>query len=278
MNDGCEMKMKIVSETNARVKQWAQLLQPKGRRKQGKFLVEGVRLVNEALQSHRQLRAEVESVLYSLSSGLPEDVFASNGNIDNIDHIEWIGVSDAVFAKCSDTVNSQGVIAVVKQRHDELDDVLVAKQPLVVAVDGIQDPGNLGTIIRSADAVGATGVVVGKGSVDIYNPKTVRATMGSLFHLPIIEANLEDVLPNVRAHDIDIVSTGLQTDRTCYDEEFNKGMWIVVGNEGHGVSERVAPYVDRQMIIPMVGQAESLNVAMATTVILYEALRQRNYS
>lgn len=266
--------MKIISETNARVKAWAQLLQQKGRKKQGKFLVEGVRLVNEALRSHRQSYAHVECVLYSLSNGLPEGVDRSNLENSNI---QWIGVSDEVFAKCSDTVNSQGVIAVVHQWQDDWDVVLKAKQPLVIAVDGIQDPGNLGTIIRSADAVGATGVVIGKGSVDVYNPKTVRATMGSLFHLPIIEADLEVVLPTVREHGIDIVSTGLQTDRSCYDEDFSKGMWIIVGNEGHGVSETVSQYVDRQMIIPMEGQAESLNVAMATTVILYEALRQRHY-
>lgn len=266
--------MEIVSETNARAKVWSQLLHNKGRKKHGKFLVEGVRLVNEAIRSHEQSSAHVECVIYTLSSGLPEGIEADQ----NDEHIQWIGVSDAVFAKCSDTVHSQGVIAVVQQWKARLDAVMNAKHPLVIAVDGIQDPGNLGTIIRSADAVGATGVVIGKGSVDVYNPKTVRATMGSLFHVPIIEADLEVVLPQVREHGIDIVSTGLQTDRYCYDEDFTKGMWIVVGNEGHGVSARISKYVDRQIIIPMDGQAESLNVAMATTVILFEALRQRQFS
>lgn len=265
----------IHSVSNARVKQWAQLLSNRGRQKQGKFMAEGTRLISEALQSH----AVIESIIYKEKEGLPDPLrrWREHSSEDSR-HIEWIAVSDDVFAKCSDTVTPQGVIAIIKQWEHQTAPFFDATQPLVVAVDGIQDPGNLGTIIRSADAVGATGVVIGKGSVDMFNPKVVRATMGSLFHLPVIEADLETLLPQVQSPNIDIVSTSLQAERHCYDEDFTKGIWLIVGNEGHGVSPTVARFVDRQIIIPMIGDAESLNAAMATTVILYEALRQRRFN
>lgn len=262
--------MEIISTANPRVKQWVQLMDKKGRDKQEKFLVEGIHLVNEAI--HSQVR--IESIVYSISQGIPQEIEQESADPQT----EWIGVSDAVLLKCSDTVTPQGVFAVIHKWKSKLDVILRHSQPLVIAVDGIQDPGNLGTIIRSADAVGATGVVMGKGSVDLYNPKAIRATMGSLFHLPLVEADLEVVLPQVSKMSIDIVSTGLDAVHHCYAEDFTKGIWIVLGNEGQGVSAAVSPFVNRKIMIPMTGKAESLNVAMAATVILYEAFRQRQYS
>ncbi|WP_164821836.1 TrmH family RNA methyltransferase, partial [Paenibacillus koleovorans] len=150
-----------------------------------------------------------------------------------------------------------------------------AKAPLVVCVDGVQDPGNLGTIVRSADAVGATAVVLGRGTVDLYNPKTVRSTMGSLFHLPIVEAELEPLLAEAGARGVQLVVTSLQAQESCYAVDFTRGTWFVVGNEGRGVSDSVARHVNRHVIIPMPGGSESLNVAMAATVLLFEASRQR---
>jgi TrmH family RNA methyltransferase len=262
--------MDIISIANPRVKQWVQLMDKKGRDKQGKFVVEGIHLVNEALLA----QVKIECIIYSISQGIPKEIHRDKADSQT----EWIGVSDAVLAKCSDTITPQGVFAVVHKWESDIQRIMSDQQALVIAIDGIQDPGNLGTIIRSADAVGATGVVIGKGSVDLYNPKTVRATMGSLFHLPIVESDLEVVLPQVSKMSVDIISTGLDAERHCYAEDFTKGIWIIVGNEGQGVSAAVSPFVNRQVLIPMAGQAESLNVAMAATIILYEALRQREYS
>jgi TrmH family RNA methyltransferase len=146
---------------------------------------------------------------------------------------------------------------------------------LVIVIDGVQDPGNLGTIIRSADAVGATGVVLGRGTVDLYNPKTIRSTMGSLFHLPILESDLHELLPLARQKNIRLVSTSLQAQHSCYELDMADTIWFILGNEGSGVSESLQPFVSQQIIIPMRGKAESLNVAMAATVLLFEAGRQR---
>ncbi len=149
------------------------------------------------------------------------------------------------------------------------------RNELVVAVDGVQDPGNLGTIIRSADAVGAQGIVLGKGTVDLYNPKTVRSTMGSMFHLPIAEADLTQLLPRAQAGGAQLVITDLSASRSCYDLDLTKPTWLVLGNEGSGVSPEVSALVNETVIIPMRGESESLNVAMAATVLLFEAMRQR---
>jgi TrmH family RNA methyltransferase len=261
----------ISSASNPRVKEWAQLLDKKGREKQGKFIVEGTHLVSEAIQSG----AAIDCAVYAADRGIPREISQETHAA-----IEWIGVSSAVFNKCTDTVTPQGVFAVVHKLTADAQRVIHHPNPLVIAIDGIQDPGNLGTIIRSADAVGATGVVIGKGSVDLYNPKTVRSTMGSLFHLPIIEGDLQQILAQVQSlpKPVQMMSTSLQAESLCYDEDFTQGVWIVVGNEGQGVSPEISGYVDRKIKIPMAGQAESLNVAMATTILLYEALRQRNYN
>jgi TrmH family RNA methyltransferase len=161
---------------------------------------------------------------------------------------------------------------------------------LVVVVDGVQDPGNLGTIIRSADAVAATGVIVGRGSADVYNPKTLRATMGSLFHLPIVSGvDLPALLAQVAAEAIEgsgageargpqVVGATLRATLSCFDADMTQPTWLVLGNEGAGVSPAVAGCVTREVRIPMPGRAESLNVAMAATVLLFEALRQRRFS
>ncbi|NHN34550.1 RNA methyltransferase [Paenibacillus sp. S3N08] len=146
---------------------------------------------------------------------------------------------------------------------------------LVVVIDGVQDPGNLGTIIRSADAVGATGVLLGKGTVDLYNPKTVRSTMGSLFHLPIASGDLHALLPAAAEQGVAIVTTSLQATSSCYDFDFRRPVWFVIGNEGQGVSAEVSALSTEQILIPMQGKAESLNAAMAATVVLFEAMRQR---
>lgn len=265
----------IVSVQNPRVKEWQQLLERKGRERQGLFLVEGVHLVQEALRH----AADVRVVAYSRERGIPEELsgFAAEAG-DGGEQPEWIAVSEPVLTRCTDARTPQAVFAVVAKPSGAAPALLDLPDALVVAVDGVQDPGNLGTIIRSADSVGASGVVLGSGTVDLYNPKTLRATMGSLFHLPVIEADLSEVLEQARARGAQLVGTSLQADEPCYAADFRGATWFVVGNEGRGVSPLVAGLVSRNVIIPMHGKAESLNVAMAATVLLYEALRQRRYS
>lgn len=263
------MSNEITSIHNTRVKQWQQLLHKKGRDEQNRFLVEGIHLVEEAVRSN----AEVETVLYSLEREIPAELRQLFGQTT-----EWVGVSEAVLRKCAETQTPQSVLAVVKKTGAHSRQFIQSPPSLAVAVDGVQDPGNVGTIIRSADAAGADGILLGKGSADLYNPKTVRATMGSLFHLPIAEGELPALLREAREKGVQLVCASLRGDRTCYEIDFTLDTWIVVGNEGKGVSAEVSAWIDRQAAIPMQGKAESLNAAMAATIMLYEALRQRHFS
>lgn len=256
----------ITSVQNAKVKQWSQLLTKKGRDAQGKFLIEGIHLVEEALASD----IVIEAVLYDMDKGLPRAIRQM------VSHdVECIGVSGAVLAKCSDTETPQGIAAIAEKSQLPFASLIKQRDALVVLLDGVQDPGNVGTIIRSADAAGATGIVLGRGTADLYNPKTVRATMGSLFHLPVVEADLHELLPEAAAQGIRLVGTSLQAETDCYTLDLKSPAWLIVGNEGAGVSPDVERHVTHRTIIPMHGRAESLNVAMATTVLLFEAARQR---
>ncbi|WNQ12517.1 RNA methyltransferase [Paenibacillus aurantius] len=262
------MAQDITSVQNPRVKQWTELLVKRGRDRQGKFLLEGVHLVEEALRSG----IAVETILYSLDKGLPKEVESRLTSAEEV-----IGVSQAVLAKCSDTQTPQGVLGIAAKPDAPRTDSLTGRDALVVAVDGIQDPGNLGTIIRTADAAGATAVILGRGTVDVYNPKTIRSTMGSLFHLPVVEADLPELLAEAGKAGVQVLSTGMQAEDTCYTADLTQATWFVIGNEGSGVSSEAEAHVSRRISIPMRGRAESLNAAMAAGIVLYEAMRQRHY-
>lgn len=257
----------ITSIHNPRVKLWASLLQKKGRDEIGCFLVEGVQSIKEALQSE----ADVLTVLYHEERPIPDDLIPYRQTGD------WIAVAESVLRKCSDTEQPQGVIAIVKKLsfQDGNEDILRTSTPLIIALDGVQDPGNVGTIIRSADAVGADAVILGKGSVDLYNPKTVRSTMGSLFHLAVLEADLMELLPKWKEWGIHLFGAGLNGSVSCYEAKLNEGVCWVMGNEARGLSPEVKAWLDSEVTIPMPGRSESLNVAMAATVLLFETMRQR---
>ncbi|MDF2924091.1 MAG: methyltransferase [Paenibacillaceae bacterium] len=295
--------MEITSTSNPRVKQWSSLLNRRGREQHAAFMLEGIHLVQEALESG----ADVKTVLYSLDKGIPAELAdyaaagknrtpeaagsanlagknntsaaaGSAGKNSAFASAEWIGVSDAVLAKCTETQTPQGVVAVCGTLSWTASQLLEQQDALVVVVDGVQDPGNLGTIIRTADAAGATGVLLGRGTVDLYNPKTVRSTMGSLFHLPVAECELARILPSARERGIRLVGTRLGASRHCYELDMRTSVWFLMGNEGSGLSPAVEAYVDTDIIIPMRGKAESLNVAVAASVLLYEAVRQRYFA
>ncbi|MGX4587402.1 TrmH family RNA methyltransferase [Paenibacillus chitinolyticus] len=258
----------ITSVQNNRVKEWAGLLDRKGRQKAGAFLIEGIHLVEEAVRAG----APVRTLVYEADKGLP-GTLADHAEAAGI---ETVSVTRPIMERCTDTETPQGMFAVVDKPAEPAETLLAdTGSDLVVVVDGVQDPGNLGTIIRSADAVGASAVVLGRGTVDLYNPKAIRSTMGSLFHLPIVEADLQELLPAAREAGRQIVVTSLQADSSCYALDMTRPTWLVVGNEGRGVSDAAGELATHRVIIPMQGQAESLNVAMATTVLLFEASRQR---
>lgn len=268
----------ISSSSNPRVKEWAKLTERKYRQREGKFLIEGIHLVKEALQADWPLA----HVVYDAGAGIPEELAACAGQ-DREDGRgpTWIPASPEVIAKCSQAETPQPVFAVAEKRAPDAADadrLFDRKAGLVVALDGVQDPGNVGTILRSAAAFGASAAVLGRGTADLYNAKTLRATMGALFRLPVLEADLTELLSAARSRGMAVAGTSLQAARSCYDYDFRRGVWLVFGSEGGGLSAEVSAAVEDNLIIPMTGRAESLNVAMAATALLFEAQRQRRFS
>ncbi len=268
----------LSSASNPRAKDWAKLSERKYREREGKFLLEGIHLVKEALDAGWPL----EVVAFDEGSGVLEQFEAyiatdsGFGRANAGPETKWIPVSPEIIAKCCETGTPQPIFAVAHKRPPAAERLFQDKRGLVVVLDGVQDPGNVGTIVRSAAASGATAVVLGKGTADLYNPKTIRATMGALFHVPVLEAELEEVLPQAAEHGVAIVGTSLQAACSCYEYDFAAGsVWLVFGNEGAGLSVKASAFVHANIIIPMSGRAESLNVAMAATVLLFEAQRQR---
>jgi len=265
-------RVSYLSVQNDKVKAMASLLEKKHRDRSGKFLIEGVHLVQEALLAE----ALVETIVYDIDRGMPEELVPLLAGSASSFNGVLAEASAAVMAKCTGTDTPPPVFGVVaKPSYDTA--ALHGSEALVIVLDGVRDPGNVGTIIRSADAVGADAVVLGKGCVDLYNPKTVRSTMGSLFHLPVMEADLAELLPAAKQQGVRLVGTSLQASNTCYSYDWRGPRWLLMGNESLGLSEQVLQQVDDNVIIPMRGKSESLNVAMAATVVLYEALRQREF-
>lgn len=262
----------IGSLQNDKAKLWASLLDKKNRDREGLFIIEGVHLILEAYKNG----VDMLYIVYDAERGIPVELEQLSLEQAARSKAEWISASKAVMGKCTGTDSPPPVFAVLRKLK-MASDKLYSEEGLVVALDGVRDPGNVGTIIRSADAAGAAAVVLGQGCVDLYNPKTVRSTMGSLFHLPIIQGDLTEMLPKAKAGGMKAIGTSLQADHSCYSYDWRQPTWLLMGSESDGLSPQVQELVDETVIIPMEGGAESLNVAMATTVLLFEALRQRRH-
>lgn len=245
----------ITSIHNQRIKQWHKLKQRKHREREQKFLIEGHHLVEEAYQSNWP----IETIIVT------ENVDISN----HLSSLEIVTVSESVLHHLSQTQTPQGIIAVVEKKH-----IPFTASGHVLLLDAIQDPGNLGTMIRTADAAGFSAVFLGRGTVDLYNDKVIRATQGSMFHLPIIQELLEHVIEDLKDKSYTIVATDLSSKTIDYTSVKNitKGA-LILGNEGAGISETFLEKADLSVKIPIHGQAESLNVSVAAGILMYH-LRQ----
>ncbi|MBP1930338.1 TrmH family RNA methyltransferase [Ammoniphilus resinae] len=254
----------IQSIQNSKVKQWAKLISKKGREQEHAFLVEGEHLVEEAMKAEELIQCLI------IQETMQEKY---QGWIDECRAPSYL-VSEQVMNKLSETQTPQGICAVVQINKHSLSE-LTEGRPILLALDGLQDPGNLGTIIRTADAAGIDGVILGKGTVDLYNGKVIRSTMGSIFHLPIFQLDLTVEIPRLKEKGFRIVSTSLEG-AVAYDEpQYADAVVIVIGNEANGVSQEILQCSTTKVKIPLYGQAESLNAAVAAGIILYEAARQR---
>lgn len=259
----------ITSPSNARVKQVVQWQnKARERRQAGIFLTEGFKLFQEAPEeSIREIYLSEDAMSrQELEGGLRE----------KLQRIGYETVSGEVFKKMSDTDTPQGILCVVRRPEYTLDQLLNTRSPLLVVLENLQDPGNLGTILRTGEGAGITGVILGRETVDIFNSKTIRATMGSVFRVPFV--CVEDLAWTIGA----IRERGVRTyaahlsGRSCYDGfSFQGGTAFLIGNEGKGLSAEITALADDLLRVPMEGRVESLNAAVATSLLIYEARRQR---
>ncbi|MFS0780647.1 TrmH family RNA methyltransferase [Bacillus sp. 1P06AnD] len=241
----------IQSVQNEKVKAWKKLLAKKGRDKAKQFIVEGYHLVEEALK-----KGAVTALIKEEEAELP--------NKWNVDGIDIYHVTQAIVKELAETETSQGVFAVCDM---QLQDERLPKK--VLLLDGVQDPGNIGTIIRTADAAGLDLVVCGNGCVDVYNSKALRSTQGAIFHIPVIKADLLSYIPELQSNGVTVYGTSLQDAVNYREVETSESFALVVGNEGNGVSAAVLDNCDQNLYIPIYGEAESLNVTVAAGILLY---------
>lgn len=256
----------IQSKDNSILKEVKKLHKKKFRNETESFLVEGFRFVEEALISSFKIP-------YIFISESARDKYISSDVETMIqEDTEVYLVSDSIFKDLCETVTPQGILAVVKNRKVDFQN----KEGFYILVDRIQDPGNMGTIIRTAHASGALGIITTKGTVDIYNDKTLRSTMGSIFNIPIIEDIDLKLLNNLKSMGFKLIVSSLDTDNNFYDIDLKTKAIIAVGNEGNGISNEISRLGDEKVKIPMPGGAESLNVAVSAAIMMYEAVRQKN--
>ncbi len=260
----------ITSLQNPRVKAVVGLRDRADRDLHGEMIIEGYREIKRALDNRH-----FPSALFYCTS-----LFMGSNEPALIRQCEEAGAelfdcTDPVFRKMSYRDRPEGLLAVAPQVRGSLADLTLPPHPLLVIAEAIEKPGNLGTILRSADAAGVNAVIVCDRCTDINNPNVVRASIGTLFSVPVVEASSEETLAWLRSHGIRILAATPHTEFVYDDVDLTRGTALVVGTEQVGLSDKWMNEADLKVRIPMLGQADSLNVAAATTILLYEAVRQR---
>jgi TrmH family RNA methyltransferase len=255
----------ITSKDNEKIKEIKKLKEKKYREETNLFVVEGIKIVKEAIEYD----ADIQKIVISndaIGYEVDEEV------LKRIQKYEVMIVSQNVFESISDVKTPQGILAVIKNKENVKVDY---NEDVIFILDNIQDPGNLGTIIRTLDAAGIKQLIVSNDTVDYMSPKVLRSTMGGAFRVNVIVADdLLNMIDEIKKNGFEVLATDLATDSSIYDIKYNKKA-IVIGNEANGVSNEVKNKADIRVKIPMLGKAESLNAAVATSVIAYEYVRQR---
>jgi RNA methyltransferase, TrmH family len=244
----------IESVQNPTVKQWKKLHTKKEREKTNTFIVEGFHLVEEALKKSDV----IQQVIIDQEAIVPASI--------NLDHVETVYVTTQVMKAICHTETPQGIAAVCKQVT--INKTVEAHEKWLF-IDKVQDPGNIGTMIRTADCAGLDGVILGAGCADLYNSKTVRATQGSLFHLPVLRGDLSQWINKCKEKEIPVYGTSLKDGVPYQEIETRQSFALIVGNEGEGVSKEILQQTDENLYVPIYGQAESLNVALAAGILMY---------
>ncbi|MBM7541866.1 TrmH family RNA methyltransferase [Amphibacillus cookii] len=241
----------ITSVKNETIKNWAKLHQKKYREQEQRFIVEGMHLVEEAIKSDWKV----------------ERLIVQEGVTSSFDReeIPVTVVTNNVLSYLAQTKSPQGILAIVKMNpfHPKVID-------RILMLDAVQDPGNLGTMIRTADAAGFDQVILGEGTVDLYNDKVIRASQGSIFHLPIVKKNLIEEIERLQQQDVVICVSTLEQAEPIQTLDLADKMALIVGNEGSGIAPSLLELADKRIHIPIYGQAESLNVSIAAAIMMYQ--------
>lgn len=261
----------VTSTANPLIKEALRIKERRGGHGDAAFLIEGTHLIEMALASPAACLQQVF---------LTEDFSASGDGQRLLKRlkdaaVKLVETSRQVIEKISDTETPQGIAAVLSLETVALDTVALAAMPLVVVCDGIRDPGNIGTIIRTADAAGADAVLMTPGTCDAFMPKAIRASAGSIFALPVLSVGEEEIVQFLAGRRIRLYAADVRGPHSLYEMDFRASAAIAFGNEAHGLGDALLGKADVKFKIPVIGRAESLNVAMAASVSLYEAVRQR---
>ncbi|MBI4652565.1 RNA methyltransferase [Candidatus Desantisbacteria bacterium] len=241
------------------------------RMKENKFVLEGVRIIESALASN----ADIDFILYTKDI-LKNDRGKSIVNKCEENGIESFQVTGDVIASVSHVETSQGIAGVAFCKEDALSKIPLDKKNLtLIIMDSVQDPGNIGTIIRIGEASGADGIILSKGCVDIYNPKTTRASMGAIFNIPVIKVeDLKETLKMLKKQNIKIIATDVNAKKNYFDYDSHGKTAFLLGNEAQGLKSDLISLADVSIKIPIFGKSESLNVSTAASIIIYEHVRQ----
>ena len=256
----------INSTANKQVRRVTNLVKKaRARREEGLYVVEGLRMC-------RELSPEQVEILYVSESFLKEEEHRKL-----TEGFVWETVADPVMKVMADTQTPQGILALVRRRDWTLEEILGQPQtPLLMVLETVQDPGNLGTILRAGEGAGITGLIMSTGTADIYNPKVIRSTMGSIYRVPFVYAeDLHGACDAIKKRGIRLFAAHLEGSSEYDREDYTGPCGFLIGNEANGLTKETAAMADARIRIPMAGQVESLNAAVAASVLMFETARQR---
>lgn len=256
----------ITSKDNENIKSIKKLKERKYRDLNNEYIIEGIKIIKEAINE----KAHIKKII------ICEECLANNLLDDKllyeIAKYDCIYATRKIFETITDVSKPQGILAIVDKNNTR---EINYKEDIIIALDGIQDPGNLGTILRTIDSANLTQVIVSKDTVDAYNQKVVRSTMGAIFRINVIEVdNLKEALKDAKKHKYKVMCTDLSANKNIYETDYNKKV-LVIGNEANGVTQEILEFADEKIIIPMLGKTESLNASVATSIIVYEYIRKK---
>lgn len=258
---------KISSLQNTKVKQLVALHQKSSeRRKQGVFVVEGIRELQHCLNAG-----------YTINSIFFCPELTDTGALSSLlsENIASYEVSPEVYEKIAYRGSTEGVIAIVQSKQLALKDLHLSKQPLLIVLESVEKPGNLGAILRSADAAGADAVIICDPLTDLYNPNLIRSSIGAIFSVPCVACSSDDCINFLKQNNINILTAQLQDSKLYYDTDMTCGTAIIMGTESTGLTDVWRKAADAHIRIPMLGQLDSLNVSVSAAILLFEAVRQR---